>query len=383
LFLNACHGINLAPRPTHATLSVNPEVILVQHQGISYSATIPFVFVNTTPNPISRMWCGGPLPFLDKKVGDKWVRADDDGMLMCRQVPDFSIRSGGHVSTSVRWLAYEGGHNTGPGLRVDSVPGIYRLSWDFVEGTVADAPGARKVQTVSNPFRMEVSNDRLSFATQLVVVTTAGWDSTIGELRRFSRDDPYSYWRSEGQPIPIVVGRTGLAWGVGLDSAAIAGEPHKHEGDGRSPAGVFPIDTAFGFAPADSMRSLQLPYVTLTANTDCVDDTASIHYNTVVDKSAVPIDWNSAEHMRNVAQYRLGAIIGYNAAPPVKGRGSCIFFHIWGGPRSTTVGCTAMDAAELERFVAWLDRKRQPVVVQVPASVYNRIRGKWDLPELR
>jgi D-alanyl-D-alanine dipeptidase len=222
----------------------------------------------------------------------------------------------------------------------------------------------------------------LSSATQLVVVTTAGWDSTIGELRRFSRDDPYSYWRAEGQPIPIVVGRTGLAWGVGFDSAAIAGEPHKHEGDGRSPAGVFPIDTAFGFAPGDSMRSLRLPYVTLTANTDCVDDTASIHYNTVVDKSAVPIDWNSAEHMRNVGQYRLGAIIGYNAATPVKGRGSCIFFHIWGGPRSTTVGCTAMEAGELERFIAWLDRRRQPIVVQVPASVYSRVRDKLGLPPL-
>jgi D-alanyl-D-alanine dipeptidase len=223
----------------------------------------------------------------------------------------------------------------------------------------------------------------LPSATQLVVVTTAGWDSTTGELRRFSRDTPGSQWRQQGQTIPIVVGRTGLAWGVGFDSAAIAGEPHKHEGDGRSPAGVFPIDTAFGFAPTDSMRPLRLPYVSLTANTDCVDDTASIHYNTVVDKSAVPIDWNSAEHMRNVGQYRLGAIIGYNATPPMKGRGSCIFFHIWSGPRSTTVGCTAMDAGELERFIAWLDRRKQPVVVQVPASDYNRIRDKWNLPELR
>lgn len=222
----------------------------------------------------------------------------------------------------------------------------------------------------------------LSSATQLVVVTTDGWDSTAGELRRFSRDDNRSQWRPEGQPIPIVVGRTGLAWGVGFDSAAIAGEPHKHEGDGRSPAGIFPIDTAFGFAPADSMRSLHLPYVTLTANTDCVDDTASIHYNTVVDKSAVPIDWNSAEHMRKVGQYRLGAIIGYNAPTPVKGRGSCIFFHIWSGPRSTTVGCTAMDAGELERLLAWLDSRRQSVVVQVPASVYRRLRDKLELPYL-
>jgi D-alanyl-D-alanine dipeptidase len=86
--------------------------------------------------------------------------------------------------------------------------------------------------------------------------------------------------------------------------------------------------------------------------------------------------------MRTVGQYRLGAIIGYNAATPVKGRGSCIFFHIWGGPRSTTVGCTAMDAAELERFIAWLDRRKQPVVIQVPASVYPRLQNKLGLPLL-
>jgi len=225
--------------------------------------------------------------------------------------------------------------------------------------------------------------NRLSFATQLVVVTTTGWDSTVGELRRYSRDNPSASWREDGRLVPIVVGKTGLAWGVGFDSAAVAGEPHKHEGDGRSPAGVFPIDTAFGFAPADSMRAIHLPYVALSANTECVDDTASVHYNTVVDRSAAPsVDWQSSEHMRNVAQYQLGAIIGYNAAPPAKGRGSCIFFHIWAGPRSTTVGCTALDAAELERLVAWLDRKLQPVVIQVPASVYPRLRGEFGLPRL-
>ena len=152
--------------------------------------------------------------------------------------------------------------------------------------------------------------DRLSFATQLVVVTTAGWDSTTGELRRFTRDDPSSHWREEARPVPIVVGKTGLAWGVGFDSDGITGEPHKHEGDGKSPAGIFPIDTTFGFAPTDSMRAIHLPYVALTPNTECVDDTASVHYNTVVDRSAVPsVDWQSSEQMRNVGQYQLGAII--------------------------------------------------------------------------
>jgi D-alanyl-D-alanine dipeptidase len=220
----------------------------------------------------------------------------------------------------------------------------------------------------------------LAGATQLVVVTTAGWDSTTGELTRFSRKDTRSSWRRVGETVPIVVGKTGLAWGVGFDRLA---GPRKFEGDGRSPAGVFPLDTAFGFSPPDSMHSVHLPYVQLTPTTECVDDTASVHYNTVVDRNTVPrVDWNSSEHMRGVAQYQLGVIVGYNASPPVKARGSCIFFHIWAGPRSTTVGCTALDVKELERLVAWFDRRARPVVVQVPAAVYPLVQKEWDLPAL-
>ena len=234
-----------------------------------------------------------------------------------------------------------------------------------------------------SPSRASSVQPLLSSATQLVVVTTSGWDSTTGELRRFTRDDVHSRWRRVGETTPIVVGRTGLAWGVGFDAAALDGEPHKREGDGKSPAGIFPVDTAFGFAPEGSMRTLRLPYVQLTSNTECVDDTASVHYNTIVDRSAVPsVDWNSAEQMRKVTQYRLGAIIGYNAPRPVKGRGSCIFFHIWNGPRSTTVGCTALDAGELERLLAWLDRKKQPMVVQVPVQAYEHLRRGMQLPPL-
>jgi D-alanyl-D-alanine dipeptidase len=86
--------------------------------------------------------------------------------------------------------------------------------------------------------------------------------------------------------------------------------------------------------------------------------------------------------MRSVAQYKLGVIVGYNASPPVKSRGSCIFFHIWAGLRSTTVGCTAMDVKELEQLVAWLDPRARPVVVQVPAAVYPLARKEWGLPSI-
>ncbi len=216
-------------------------------------------------------------------------------------------------------------------------------------------------------------------ARQLVVVTTPDWSSTTGTLRRYTRELPGGAWTQVGATVPIVVGRTGLAWGD--EGLARAGQPVKHEGDGKSPAGVFPLDTAFGFLPRDSMAALRVPYVMLQPGSDCVDDGQSAHYNTVVDRALVPrVDWNSAEHMRSISVYRIGVIVGYNAAPPVRGRGSCIFLHIWGGPASVTAGCTAMDAGALETLMLWLDRARAPQVVQLPEAEYERLATPWGLP---
>ncbi len=218
-------------------------------------------------------------------------------------------------------------------------------------------------------------------AQQLVVVTTPAWDSTSGRLWRFTRAG--GTWRLEADPIPIVVGRTGLAWDAAFASrvGASPSAPVKHEGDGRSPAGVFPLDTAFGFA--SSFPELHLPYVQLSPTSDCVDDTTSVHYNTVVDRATVPrVDWSSAEHMRKIDQYRIGVIVGYNAAPPRKGGGSCIFLHIWAGPTSVTAGCTAMDADQLRDLMLWLDRTKRPIIVQMPATEYERLRSSMGLPPL-
>ena len=215
---------------------------------------------------------------------------------------------------------------------------------------------------------------------QLVVVTTPGWTSTTGSMRRFERASPTSEWRSIDQPVPVVVGRTGIAWGVGFDGVSTEG-PHKREGDGKAPAGMFPLDTVFGFAPPDSMPSVRLPYVQLLPGTDCVDDTTSTHYNTVVDRASVTrVDWSSAEHMRQVGQYKLGVIVGYNAVLPVRGRGSCIFLHTWAGPRSHTAGCTAFDEAKLRDLIMWLDPNRRPLLVQLTANDYANLRMRWRLP---
>ena len=220
----------------------------------------------------------------------------------------------------------------------------------------------------------------LAVARQVAIVVTPSWNATTGTLRHYERAGATSAWQPVAPAVPVVIGRTGLAWGD-PSLARDIGDPVKHEGDGRSPAGAFPLDTAFGFAARSDVPWIRLPYAALQPGSDCVDDEASAFYNTVVDRATVArVDWNSAEHMRQISQYRLGVIVGYNAGRPTVGRGSCIFLHIWGGPASTTAGCTALDANALEALMRWLDTARHPALVQLPAAEYDRLRMAWGLP---
>jgi len=246
----------------------------------------------------------------------------------------------------------------------------------------AGSPRANPRATAPLPARAPAQARALARSLQLVVFLTPGWTSTAGTLQRFERDNGASQWRPVEGAIPAVIGRTGLAWSdSGL--ASDPRQPVKHEGDGKSPAGAFPLDTAFGFAAREAMSWLRMPYAPLLAGSDCVDDEGSAYYNTVVDRAKVSrVDWTSAEHMRQVGQYRIGVIVGYNAAPPQRGRGSCIFLHIWGGPSSTTAGCTALDAGRLEQLMRWLDAARRPAIVQLPVAEYARLRSEWRLPQL-
>lgn len=220
----------------------------------------------------------------------------------------------------------------------------------------------------------------LARARQLIVVTTRGWDEVPGTLRRFERKGARGDWAQVGADVPVAVGRNGLGWGSGVVDAGGAEGPVKKEGDGKAPAGVFALGTAFGFAP-ERAAWLRAPYVPLTPTIECVDDTASRRYNLIVDRvTAGDVDWNSSERMRSVEGYRWGLVVRHNAAPPVAGRGSCIFLHIWAGPAKGTAGCTAMEEERLTELLRWLDPKRLPLLVQLPESEYARLRAEWRLP---
>ncbi len=219
---------------------------------------------------------------------------------------------------------------------------------------------------------------------QLLVVRTGNWDEIHGVIQRFERTGPNASWNAVSSLEPIVVGRTGLAWGRGLhgDSAIGAG-PVKQEGDGKSPAGLFTLSKVFGYAPGDSMTELRMPYIQATEALKCVDDPADDAYNTLVNAPASGSPtWQSAEDMRRHDEaYRLGIFVDHNAGSSRKpGGGSCIFLHVWSGADSPTVGCTAMPLPRVVDLAGWLDAAAHPVLVQLPDEVYTRLKPAWHLP---
>lgn len=218
---------------------------------------------------------------------------------------------------------------------------------------------------------------------ELIVVTTSEWNSSEVTLRRYVRANIRVPWQAVGQPITVMVGKSGLGWGTGLLAPPReSSDPVKKEGDGRAPAGAFRLSKAFGYASQEK-SGWKMPYVSLTPTIECVDDEESKFYNTLVDTTAVSADWGSHknEKMRRADDlYRWGILVDHNVNPPVAGGGSCIFMHIWRGPGQPTVGCTAMEQADLELLLGWLDPKRKPLLVQLPASQYQKLRHRWNLP---
>jgi D-alanyl-D-alanine dipeptidase len=229
--------------------------------------------------------------------------------------------------------------------------------------------------------------DPLADTTEIIVVTTPGWNSQEGNLRRYERKNPHGKWKSAGGPIAVMVGKNGLGWGSGILRVDVfrrqADDPDKKEGDGKAPAGIFRLSKAFGYA-TQAQTGWKMPYLSLTPAVECVDDIGSRFYNNVVDRGTVSPDWNSSEKMlRPDELYRWGILVDHNTNPAVAGGGSCIFMHIWRGPGQPTVGCTAMPQAEIESLLGWLDPSRRPLLVQLPLQQYQSFRKRWHLPAFK
>ena len=221
-------------------------------------------------------------------------------------------------------------------------------------------------------------------ARQLVLVVTPDWDTDAGVLQRFERDAS-GQWQAVTAASDVAVGRKGSAWGIGLHAAQANG-PQKQEGDGRSPAGVFTVGEAFGYA---GKADTGLSYQPMSAQHYCIDVNGSPLYNRIVNQDEVGADAvkGSTEPMRldlhsnGDVRYRQGFVINHNPGN-VSGAGSCIFAHLWRKPGEPTAGCTAMPDPVMEDMLAWLQADQHPVFVLLPRAEYARLHHDWQLPHV-
>jgi D-alanyl-D-alanine dipeptidase len=222
---------------------------------------------------------------------------------------------------------------------------------------------------------------KLSASRQLMVVLTDGWDTLRGKLYGFQRRD--NKWVLQFAN-PVVIGAKGLATGDGQYPLVIKNAPVKHEGDKRSPAGIFSIGTAFGYAEKKDAAWIKNPYIRAFDTLICVDDMHSPNYNKLVDKDTAKKDYNSFEYMHLTKDYyKWGLFINHNSPGTVRGDGSCIFLHIWENDHIGTDGCTAMAETNVLRILHWINGKDNPLLVQVPVNEYVKLRREYGLPEIQ
>jgi L,D-peptidoglycan transpeptidase YkuD (ErfK/YbiS/YcfS/YnhG family) len=189
---------------------------------------------------------------------------------------------------------------------------------------------------------------------QLVVIVAKELNSTTASLQRYEKEGE---WHKIGEAVSVILGRSGLGWAGDL-------QPQKHEGDGRSPAGIFDIGATFGYS-VDTNSTM--PYFHADEKLICVDDVNDRFYNKMIllNPDTPP---KSFENMhRNDGLYRYGAVIEYNRLAE-KGRGSCIFFHLKRPDSRPTSGCSAMDEKPLLEMLSWLNPAKNPKLLQIPKS---------------
>jgi L,D-peptidoglycan transpeptidase YkuD (ErfK/YbiS/YcfS/YnhG family) len=136
------------------------------------------------------------------------------------------------------------------------------------------------------------------------------------------------------------------------------------EGDGTTPLGTYAIGpTVYGVGSDPGVR---LRYHRLVCGDWWDEDPRSPTYNRfrhVACGTSPPFGGGSEALWRERVAYRAFAVVQYNAAPAVPGRGSAIFLHVSTG--RPTNGCVSL---EQSRLVFLLARLRPGAAITIRAA---------------
>ncbi len=167
-----------------------------------------------------------------------------------------------------------------------------------------------------------------------------------------------------------MVGRWGARFGGRRFPCAVGwggiGEK-RAEGDGITPVGKHRIEAVFWRADrvwtayGTRMETVCRPFLSgmIGPGDGWSDDPADPDYNRPVRR---PHRWRSEALRRADPMYDLVAVLDWNRHPPVPGRGSAIFLHVWKAPRRPTAGCIAFRRADLRWVLAHWTKASRVVV---------------------
>ena len=182
-------------------------------------------------------------------------------------------------------------------------------------------------------------------SSQVIVAYSNQQNSVVGKLYGMEFID--GNWQVTFDTIDCSFGKNGFA---DFDK--------KVEGDGKSPAGKFPIGAAFGYK-ADLTTNMD--FIELKDNHYWISENDSELYNQLVDFEP-PKDVYAEKMKRNDHLYKYGIIIEYNTQEVVPGKGSAIFIHLERKKGSPTSGCVASSEDNIKKLIQWVKPDKNPMI---------------------
>jgi L,D-peptidoglycan transpeptidase YkuD (ErfK/YbiS/YcfS/YnhG family) len=149
-----------------------------------------------------------------------------------------------------------------------------------------------------------------------------------------------------GKRFRCAFGRGGVQW-------------DKKEGDGTTPAGVWPLRRVLYRKDRLSAPESGLPLGEIAENDGWCDDPEDRCYNQPV---TLPYEARAEALWRDDHLYDVMVVLGYNDSPPVPGRGSAVFFHLAHENYRSTEGCLAVSLADMRVILKACDTRTRVVV---------------------
>jgi L,D-peptidoglycan transpeptidase YkuD (ErfK/YbiS/YcfS/YnhG family) len=134
-----------------------------------------------------------------------------------------------------------------------------------------------------------------------------------------------------------------------LGPAGVVPAQAKREGDGASPAGIWPIRRVLYRPDRGPAPATALPLETIGPDDGWCDAPEDPAYNRPV---SLPYSASAERMWREDHLYDIVVVLGHNDDPPVPGMGSAIFLHLAKPDYAPTHGCIAVARRDLESLLA-------------------------------